>query len=169
MNILFCFYICFLSSYVICRSVYSTSQWDLRRRFCNNDNRKVARWCWSFECLNGSGEVSSQRASKVAVHVSPRTGTEERKRKQKHRMTRACRAESLYLSSSLRMIRIACLYPHDTRHVSVVGVRGAVPSRSWASFRLGTTFARRRNFHAILARYSWRIQFWLVLKYNLLP
>lgn len=54
----------------------------------------------------------------------------------------------LSLSFSLYIVLAARLYPRYSR-VCVVGVNGAVPSCSWASFRLGTTFARRRNFHTI--------------------
>lgn len=69
-------------------------------------------------------------------------------------------ARAARFSVSLSFSRSSTVRGHSvpvstgTSHVPVVGVSGAVPSRSWASFRLGTTFTRRRNFHATPARYS---------------
>lgn len=77
---------------------------DLRRRSRNNDNREVARWCWSFECLNGSGRVSLPRDSKVAVHVSPRTRVGgEKETVESLRDARAVRS-SISLSLSTRYV-----------------------------------------------------------------
>lgn len=56
---------------------------------------------------------------------------------------------SISLSFSLSStVRDSVAVSTGTSRVAVVGARGAVPTRSWASFRLGTTFTRRRNFHA---------------------